>query len=109
MNGSQQLTLFDATNARARARRTDPATSHEAAAAITASGKVESDRAAILEVVRATPGLTAGEIAKRCGWGEDNVRVSRRTPELEESGLIHKGAKRCCGVKGTSMLTWYPA
>lgn len=92
----------------AKSRRTDPATSREAAERVTRSGSSASDRAAILMVVRRKPGLTAGEIAAELGWGTDNVRVSRRTAELVDNGAIAQGSPRMCAIKGSRMIQWFP-
>lgn len=91
----------------AKARHTDPQSSHEAARKVTRSGQAQSDREAILAVLRSKNGLTAGEIARELGEGWTNVRVSRRTPEMEETGKVRRGAVRDCQVKNTSMVTWW--
>ena len=66
-----------------RARRTDPATSHEAAAGV---DEFEGDHVAqILEALAIGPaGATA--IASRCGLGRD--AVGKRMSELERRGLV---------------------
>jgi len=95
-------------SAHARARRADPATSHRAAATAESSGNATRQRTACLEAVRATPGMTAGEIDKRCGF-MDRFVAGRRLPELREMGLIHNGDARVCSVRGSRQMTWYPA
>lgn len=72
-----------ATAAPPRARRTDPETSHEAAAAV---ADFEADHfAQILDALRIGPaGATA--IASRCGLGRD--AVGKRMSELERRGLV---------------------
>lgn len=101
----------------ARARVSDPVTSHEAAANVEASGSADSDRAAILAVIRTVNrgadgyprhGWTGGEIAEALGDGWSNVRVMRRTSELERSREIYRGPSRKCAAKGTEMLTFHP-
>lgn len=119
-----QKTLFDEFDrARrvpvARARRTDPETSHIAAETYESKGNAASDRESILRVIRTVTkrdasgntlhGLTAGEIADYLGDGWDNVRVSRRTSELNRSGDIIRGPGRECTIKHTSMSTWHPS
>lgn len=93
--------------ARAKARATDPATSHIAAEEIEVSGKASTQRRACLVMVRREPGLTSAEIAKELGW-ERHV-PARRLPELRESGLVKNGITRKCSVMGTLMMTWEPA
>lgn len=87
-------------------RRSDPESSRVAAEAV--KGRAASDREAILEVLRNhSGGLTAGEIAGLLGEGWDNVRVSRRTSELRDSGDVANGSIRDCHFKGSKMVTWY--
>lgn len=72
-----------------RARRSDPATSHEAAkAAVTR--KADAERAAIRKCVNAAPdGLTAREVSLRIGV--DYVETQRR---ISECGLVKTAARR---------------
>jgi hypothetical protein len=49
-----------------RSRRTDPETSHEAAGAIKANGRLASHQGIVLAAVRAFPGLTSAELAMHC-------------------------------------------
>jgi predicted Rossmann fold nucleotide-binding protein DprA/Smf involved in DNA uptake len=66
-----------------RARRTDPETSHEAAAGV---HEFEADHhAQILEALRLGP-AGATEIASRCGLGRD--QVGKRLCELVRDGLV---------------------
>lgn len=90
----------------ARARRSDPATSHEAARDVEWTGKAGSQRKACYEYVRRYPGATAAEIAKAIGL-ERHV-PSRRLPELRDAGLIKNGASRVCGIMARNSLTWLP-
>lgn len=115
----KQTTLFDVfdeqQNAKPAARRTDPVTSHIAAERFETSGGAESDRAAILHVMRTRVnrgangcqrhGWTSGELAAALGEGWSNVRCSRRLPEM--SNDVVRGLVRPCEVKGTEMLTWH--
>lgn len=88
----------------ARARRTDPSTSHQAAFDVESTGSAESQRARCLEIVRKNPGLTAPEIAELAHV--DRYVASRRLPDLRELGHVRNGPVRRCRIKGTSMLTW---
>ena len=107
-----QLSLFTSAPdlSHTLARRSDPATSHQAAEQKVSSGSASSDRERILAVLReAGDELTGGEIAEainrelRAGekpW--TNVRVVRRTGELERQGLIVKTGERVCRSMGTN-------
>lgn len=90
----------------ARARRSDPETSHEAARKVEKSGKAETHRKIILKCVREYEGRTSAEIA----WILDMDRhaVARRLPELEKSGQVRKGETRKSFTNGSMMVTWYP-
>lgn len=89
----------------ARARKTDPRTSHEAAREAEASGRAATHRAICLEEVKKNPGRTAAEIAKETGL-ERHV-PSRRLPELREAGLVKNVEIRVCRVTGRNSMTWY--
>lgn len=91
-------------DAPAQARRTDPATSHEAARQVEASGVASHQRERCLAEVRRLSGQTAAEIADRTGL-ERHV-PSRRLPELRRQGLVRNGAARTCNVCSTRQMTW---
>lgn len=90
----------------ARARSTDPATSHQAARTVERSGTAGSQRIMCLAAVRVRPGLTAAEIAWETGL-ERHI-PSRRLPELRDGGLVVNGPSRICTVMGTPSMTWVP-
>jgi hypothetical protein len=92
---------------RARARREDPQTSHQAADKVEIEGKATGLRRICLQQVRRSPGQTAGEIA--AALGVERCVPSRRLPELREAGLVANGPPRRCVVMGTSCMTWIPA
>lgn len=84
---THDLPLFRATPARARA--TDPETSHEAAASVDTS-ELE---ALVLDTLRRHPdGLTTKEMARVTG--EDRVTLSPRCRPLARKGLIVEAGKR---------------
>jgi len=85
----------------ALARRNDPVTSHVAADAIS-KGKASRQGAKVLEALRATDGLTAGELEQRLGF-----HAHKRTAELERLGKIARGKARKCRASGTLRLTWW--
>lgn len=99
---TEQLNLLADTP---RARRTDPETSHQAAAAIKASGALTKQQHAVLDAVRRWPGKTAVELARLSGL--DRYAVSRRLPELN---VVHvrRGPPRACKVNGRAQGTWFP-
>ena len=90
----------------ARARNSDPTTSHEAAATVERGGTASNQRERCLREVRMRPGLTAAEIAIRVGM-ERHV-PSRRLPELREAGLVLNHEARICTVTLNRSLTWWP-
>ena len=106
---TQQLDLFadpaPVVVGHAQARKSDPATSHQAIAEHEASGKAESHRQRILENIKVVEGRTFGEIAVAVRL--DAVEVMRRLNDLRKAGEIQKGYARVCRVKGTHCLTWW--
>ncbi len=89
------------------ARRSDPASSHLAAAEVTASGKRQQQIGLVIDLVRKFPGLTSMELAGMSG--EDRYMIARRLPEALTAGAIRKGEQRTCSVTGRLALTWWPA
>ena len=101
----------------ARAGRTDPGTSHEAAEAVRRSGALRESQLILLEAVRTNPGKTATEIgelldgrtcrdvAHSAHWWR--IEASRRLAELDQSH-VRRGEPRTCSVAGTSQATWWP-
>jgi CRP-like cAMP-binding protein len=89
----------------ARARSTDPDTSHTAAFQVEATGKAKLQRQACLDEVTRKQGQTAAEIAAMCGL-ERHV-PSRRLPELRDAKLVRNGEKRICAVMKRASMTWY--
>ena len=88
-----------------RARRTDPATSYEAARRVERTGKADSHRRLVVEAVRAYPGSTGAEIAMHANL--ERHEASRRLPECREMGLVRNGEARKCRVTGSLSLTWW--
>ncbi len=86
------------------ARASDPQTSHDAAAQITASGRRETLRQQCLAAVFTHPGRTAGEIGDLTGLGYD--KVWRRASELKRDGLIFEGEPRVW--HGRAQVTLWP-
>lgn len=92
------------TSSRTLARRTDPATSHEAARRNVGSGANGSQKTRVLEALRANPGATSAELAR--AMGVDRAMTARRLSDLEGDELVHKGPARECRANGGSAVTW---
>jgi len=99
-----ELDLPDAQHA--RARRTDPETSHMAADYVEKSGTASKQREMCLQAVLEKPGQTAAEIGRALDL--ERHAPSRRLPELRAAGLIRNGEARKCMVQGRQSLTWWP-
>lgn len=96
-------------NSQARARRTDPATSHEAARAVELDGTASTQREACKREVWRDEGRTSAEIARDSGL--DRYAVARRLPELRDADPPQAWAPRKrarkCEVMGRRALTWW--
>ncbi len=88
----------------ARARRSDPATSHQAAVQVEIKGTAATHREACLAAVIKRPGMTAAEIAAYLNI-ERHI-PSRRLPELRERNLVYNAKRIRCGITGNSSMTW---
>lgn len=88
--------LDEASNFESRklARRTDPATSHSAAARVREFRARHAD--IILEALRQFGPMTVDEIAKRTRL--QSQQINKRTPELARAGLARADA----GVRGSA-------
>lgn len=71
-----------------RARTRDPLSSHAAADEGERSGRIGRQMQRVLDAIRATPGMTSGELAARHGM--DRHMVARRCPDLERRGLVRR-------------------
>lgn len=95
-----QETVAEARAAEATARRTDPASSHAAAAEMNASGAAKRQREAVVDLVFLHPGRTSKELAKLSDL--DRYQIARRLPEAEKAGQVERredGSREC---------TWWP-
>jgi hypothetical protein len=106
------VTQGDLFTARARARRRDPASSHEAARRAEVWG-AKGQRLEALVAVKAMRGCTTAEIAKfftstDLEYEKLYRMLGRRLPELRENGLIANGTARKCAVRASLAMTWYP-
>lgn len=89
------------------ARRTDPATSHLAAASV-AGAQQQSECAAILDALRTSflP-LTYKEVFSRMkGRIPEAVEVQRRLDDLRKAGLVVSGPQRRCRESGHMAQVW---
>ncbi len=91
----------------ARARRTDPITSHEAAHEAEATGRAGAQREICMAEVMKHPGQTAAEIAVAVSL--ERHAPSRRLPELRDAGFVKNGRARMCRSTRRLSITWYPA
>ena len=93
------------------AHTSDPSTSHEAAANITASGKLSRHEGIVLGLVREYPGRTAVELwTLALPEEQDDLsemqRVRQRLSGLLHAGRVKQGEARKCRVRYTRMVTW---
>ncbi len=86
----------------ARARRTDPKSSHLAAERFEASTTAAGQRGQVIDLVFTRPGKTSKELAEFCE-GMDRHQVARRLPEAEKMGEIHSR-----GRDESRQITWWP-
>lgn len=113
-----QPTLFDLTDApqydnnpspppvEARARRSDPQSSKEAAERMNKSGATDEQSQRILAVVSQGGGWTAWEIAKAAKF-PSNVEVSRRLSGIKEIKRSDASLDRPCRVTKRKCSTYW--
>lgn len=90
------------------ARKSDPASSHQAAAEHRCSGRAVTHAEIVLRAVTESPGCTGHELAAATGL--DQVEVIRRLGDLQRAGRVKKQpADRLCRVKPQSrQCVWFP-
>jgi hypothetical protein len=102
------MTLTDSTPI---AHNNDPATSHEAAELVTASGTREKHALIVLDLLRRNEGLTAIEL-----WhaADDETQAELKEPQEVRRRLsdmlgsrVRQGPSRKCRVRNTTMVTWF--
>jgi predicted HTH transcriptional regulator len=80
----------------ARARNSDPSSSHDAAAHVAKKGVARRQCETVLAALKVRPGRTSNELANEAGL--DRYVVARRLPELKKRGrvqqIIHKRRDR---------------
>lgn len=89
----------------AKARRTDPSTSHEAAAKIERAGRAQTNRTKCFEALLRQDGQTSAEVAVMADL--DRHEAARRLPELRDAGQVRNGDKRRCAITNSFALTWW--
>lgn len=86
------------------ARRTDPPTSHKAAAEVVASGTVSRmGQISYDELARQGPS-TSSELER--GYGCSDGRLRKRLPELRRQGRVRIVGVRKCSVTGKTAQVW---
>lgn len=99
MNADQLPILFPAPST----RRTDPATSHQAAA--DTAPLADTNRQLALRLLRANPGgLTDYELAALSGLQQNSV--GKRRGELRDAGLVEDSGRRRPGPSGSRCIVW---
>lgn len=88
------------------ARKSDPATSHIAAAAI--EPRLSEQQKEVLRLVENMPGRTSAEMAVWCSSRYALAMIRRRLPELVRLGYVRTLEPRKCRELGT-MQTVYEA
>lgn len=107
MSEAQQLDLLAGGAPRfPRARRADPASSHQAAAAGEKSGRLAVQMAQVRAAVNHWAGCTSRELAAH--MQADRYMLARRLPELEQLREVRKGSIRGCNAGGRPAVTWWP-
>ena len=89
------------------ARKTDPETSKESAAAMKGSRRRGDMHHLVLEAVRLHPGSTASELTAHEGFADPRL-INRRLGELEDSGLIQVRGRRRNPATGQKEMCWWP-
>lgn len=84
----------------ARARASDPQSSHDAAERVEASGSANVQRQHVIDAVWKWPGRTSKQLAE-LDKELDRYQFGRRLPEAEEMGEVHRR-------DGGRELTWWP-
>ncbi|MCG5538973.1 hypothetical protein [Halorhodospira sp. 9622] len=88
-------------------RKHDPDSSHEAEEVVTASGRRAAQQRQAAEAVRAHPGVTSAELARRSGL--DRYMLGRRLPECETAGTVVRGSQVRDPQTGRTGVSWWPA
>lgn len=95
----------------ARARVTDPVSSHKAAADMERTGRAKAQAERVLAAIRRFPGSTSAELSKSAHI--ERYATARRLPELLKAGAVTRADPGehtvPCVVSGKRVCRWYPA
>jgi len=115
VSDDDQLTLFgeDGVVPHAHARRTDPATSHEAAASIV-SDKIRASQDAVLKILARYGPLTDERIAEVYRLHGESMRLPAQSPsglrtrrkELVDRGLVVDSGGSARSASGRRVIIW---
>jgi len=86
------------------ARRSDPASSHAAAARMNRSGRTKSQCERVLTALRAYGPCTSRELAFLSEL--DLQMIRRRLPDLEFAGAARRNGERRCRQVGGPAIEW---
>ena len=89
----------------AKARRTDPSTSHDAARKVERSGKARDNQTKCFEALLKQDGMTSAEVAVMADL--ERHEAARRLPELRDANQVKNGDKRRCSITNNMALTWW--
>lgn len=88
------------------AKRDDPASSHQSAREVEATGSAGAQRRAAIALVERHPGHTSLELAQ---YGQlDRLQLARRLPECAKAGHLTRKDYKRCSVSGKKAVTWWP-
>ena len=91
----------------ARARNTDPSSSHDAAAHVEKTRSAKNQCRRVLSALKGHPHRTSNELAVESGL--DRYIVARRLPELKQRKLVRQSSiKRNDMYSQRKAVTWWP-
>lgn len=92
------------------ARRTDPATSKQAAREIVADGTMGDGIAIAADAVMRWPGHTSSELQELSDGRNGGRRISmhKRLPDAAKRMMVERRDARTCRVTGKQAVTWWP-
>ena len=88
------------------ARKSDPPTSHQAAASLVDEGKLGNMQRMVLALIREHPGLTGSELDEISPGRKGQAH--KRLKELERKNLIYAGEIRTCTISRQLARAYWP-